>query len=419
LADPSAGSTWYKPRDQTIPPEDIVAPRDAILITEPSKRQAVNTPEKIAQMVKLMAELGPDIDLIARTTGVFKETVRYWYKERILGEGMAVQAVPNEAALGMKRIAAKVRVAGTYLAHIQPTFLAMNDCSFAAAFEQAIPDEYYFLHATVPEKFVADYRYFIKKLKEIGIFESTELFEFDWFRRVPMRAEHYDFEASRWDYNWQNQLPIEKEEMKPKHIAEAKVDKIDLLILKELQLDAARPLTEVNRALGAKNKIEINYKTLEWHYRQHVVKGGLISGYSIRWLGTRYNPLAEKVEHRRHRYLVVNVIVKDVTNQEFLELTTKANRTPFLWSEMRGKDYLAQFAFPIEETVDAFEYLRDILRPFQGRGSHYVVDQRNAAQFVLPYNSWSESEKDWAFEKEKALGLMESLVLKIKNGTAT
>jgi DNA-binding Lrp family transcriptional regulator len=387
------------------------------LVLQPTEKESLNTPEKIAEMVKLMTELGPDIDLIARISGVFKETVRYWYKEKILGKGMAVQAVPNEAALGMRRVAAKVKVADTFLPHIQPTFLAMNDWSFAAAFEMAIPDEYYVLHATVPEKFVADYRSFILKLKEMGIFESAELYEFDWFRRAPMRAELYDFEESRWDYDWQNPLPIEKAKMmKPKPAAEAKLDKIDLLILKELQLDAARPLTEINRAIEEKNKIEINYKTMEWHYRRHVVERGLISGYSIRWLGTRYDRLAEKVEHRRHRYLVVNVMVKAVTNDEFLELTGKANRTPFLWSEMKGKDYLAQFAFPIEATMDAFEYLREVLRPFADRASHYVVDQKNAAQFALPYNSWSDYEKEWRFEKDSSLARMENLVLKIKNG---
>jgi hypothetical protein len=283
----------------------------------------------------------------------------------------------------------------------------------------AIPDEYYVLHATVPEKFVADYRSFIMKLKEMGVFESAELYEFDWFRRAPMRAEHYDFEESRWDYDWQNPLPIEEARMKPEPAAEAKLDKIDLLILKELQLDAARPLTEINRAIEEENKIEINYKTMEWHYRRNVVQRGLISGYSIRWLATKYNRPAEDFERRRHRYLVVNVIVKGINNNEFLELTGKANRTPFLWGEMRGKDYLAQFAFPIEATMDAFEYLREVLRPFADRASYYVVDQKNMAQFALPYNSWSDYEKEWRFEKDNTLARMEDLVLKIRSGTGT
>ena len=71
------------------------------------------------------------------------------------------------------------------------------------------------LHALVPRRFVADYSSLIMKLKEMGLFESAELYEFDWFRRVPMRAEHYDFDASRWDYDWRNPLPLDGDEMNP------------------------------------------------------------------------------------------------------------------------------------------------------------------------------------------------------------
>ncbi len=362
-------------------------------------------------------KIGPDIDRVARMSGVHKETIRYWYKEKILREGMSVQAVPNEGALGMRRVAARVRVAEMFLPHIQKTFSKMNDLSFAAAFERAIPDDYYVLHATVPRGFVSEYSSLIMKLKEMGLFESAELYEFDWFRRVPMRADHYDFDASRWDYDWRNPLPLDNDEMQPKPVAGARLDKIDLLILKELQLDASRPMTEINRAIQAKNKIELNYKTLDWHHRSHVVGNKLIAGYSIGWLGIGYNNEAERVELRRYKYLVVDVVVRDIAEREFLEVTGKVNRTPYLWSEMRGKDYLAQLAFPIETTMEAFEFLREILRPFGRRASHYVVDQKNAAQFVIPYNLWSESEKDWGFSQAEVLTRAESLVLEVKNAT--
>jgi hypothetical protein len=150
-----------------------------------------------------------------------------------------------------------------------------------------------------------------------------------------------------------------------------------------------------------------------------LLEGGLLNGYSIRWLGTKYNQAAEKAEHRRHRYLVLNVVVRDVTDKETLMLMGATHRTPFLWSEMAGKDYLAQMAFPIEATVEAFEYLREIIRPFGRRASHYVVDQKNSVQFVLPYNLWSDSDKDWTFEKEGTLARFENLVLKIKNEAGT
>jgi hypothetical protein len=372
----------------------------------------------MAQVVNLITDMGPDLGLVARTAGVHKETVRYWYKKKILGKGMMVQAIPNEAALGLKPIAAKLRVASTFLPHTQAAFTAMSQLSFAATLELALQNEYYVLQASVPGRFVTEYESFIMQLKDMGVFESVELYEFDWSRRIPMHAEHYDFEASRWDYDWQNPSSVRRdEEDKPKPSAETKVDQTDLLILKELQLDASRSLIKINRAIEEKNNIELNYKTMEWHYRWHVIEGGLIDGYSIGWSGTNHDHPTGTVGHRRHRYMVVNVIVKEITDGEFLELREKVNRTPFLWSEMRGRDYLAQFAFPVEEIADAFEYLRDILRPFGEKASQCVVDQR-ATEVVLPYNGWNDSEEEWRLEKDRMLSHMEYLVLETKNWTA-
>ena len=105
-------------------------------------------------MVRLLTKVGPDIDRISKLTGTHPETLRYWYKEKIIKSGMVVQAIPNEAALGLRRVAAKVRVPELFVPHIQPVFWAMSDLSYAVAFELAIPDDFYMLVATVPEEFV-------------------------------------------------------------------------------------------------------------------------------------------------------------------------------------------------------------------------------------------------------------------------
>src|SRR3984893_6665580 len=212
------------------------------MVLEPTEKDGNNPPHKKARMVKAMTKVGPDIDLIARMTGTYKETVRYWYKAKIIGSGMVVQAVPNETALGMKRIAAKVKVADLFLPYIKQTFLAMNDLSYAVAYEFAILDENYVLHASVPERFIDDYKSFILNLKDMGMFESVEFYEFDSYRRIPMRAEHYDFDSGQWDYDWQNPVEIEKDDMAAKPAGNLRFDKTDLLLLKELQLDAGRPL---------------------------------------------------------------------------------------------------------------------------------------------------------------------------------
>ena len=174
-------------------------------------------------------------------------------------------------------------------------------------------------------------------------------------------------------------------------------------------------MTEINRAIQAKNKIELNYKTLEWHHRSHVVGNKLIAGYSIRWLGIGYNNEAERVEIRRYKYLVVDVVVRDITERGVPRGHWEDEPDAVLVERDEGKDYLAQLAFPIETTMEAFEYPPRDTPSIWRRASHYVVDQKNAAQFVIPYNLWSESEKDWGFSEEEVLARAESLVIEVKN----
>ncbi|MGA2663449.1 MAG: AsnC family protein [Nitrososphaerales archaeon] len=369
-------------------------------------------------MVRLLTKVGPDIDRISKLTGTHPETLRYWYKEKIIKSGMVVQAIPNEAALGLRRVAAKVRVPELFVPHIQPVFWAMSDLSYAVAFELAIPDDFYMLVATVPEEFVEDYKSFILRLTEMGLFESTELYEFDRFRRAPMRGDFYDFDERRWDYDWKSPVPIEQDEMQPPPTKRARFDKIDLLILKELQRDATKSLKEVNAAINSKH-FELNYKTMNWHYQHHIVRQGLIDGYSVRWPGTKYNQSLDKPEHRQHRYLMLELVVREVTPNETLQLTGKAHQTPFLWSETVGKDYFAQFAFPLESMIEALEYLREVMHPFARRASHYFIDQKNSVVFAVPYNLWNNGDKKWTFEPGPTLARFENLVLKVKNGAGT
>ena len=55
--------------------------------------------------------------------------------------------------------------------------------------------------------------------------------------------------------------------------------------MKELGKDSDRSLTEIQAAIKKVNTIDINYKTLGWHYAHHVQGQHLIRDYSIAWHG--------------------------------------------------------------------------------------------------------------------------------------
>src|SRR5438477_3870875 len=62
-----------------------------------------------ARIVELLVRYGPNIEEIARATGIFRETVRYRCKKRIWERGLTVHAVLDYERLGMGKILAIAR----------------------------------------------------------------------------------------------------------------------------------------------------------------------------------------------------------------------------------------------------------------------------------------------------------------------
>ena len=185
----------------------------------------------------------------------------------------------------------------------------------------------------------------MKQLRELGIFDSVDFYNFDWFRNVPMRAEYYNFEHGVWEFDWDK--PVEHEQGTTMDGFEPfSVDKVDLLIMKELQADSTRSLSDIREAIKANDGIDINYKTLAWHWIRHVQEKRMINGYMLRWMGTRYDPTSEKAQHRQHRYVVVPILVHGVSDAERLNLMSEMNKVPFIWSEAAGERLLRPVRVP-------------------------------------------------------------------------
>jgi hypothetical protein len=383
---------------------------------EPSGKNPASARPEMAQMAKLIMKLGPDIDLIARISGQYKETIRYRYKEKILAKGFAIHARLNFEGLGMQRVVMKVSLNDTCSRYAREIFLAMNQHCYLVSFNQLLPEGNYMLQASLPREYKQSFIDLMNRLKEIGIFESIEFYTFDWFRNVPMRPEFFDFEHESWDFDWTKTAePSEDDDAGPPE--RFTFDKLDLLILKELQADATRSLSEIRESIKTNNELDVNYKTLAWHWTRHVQEKRMINGYALRWMGTTYDSTADRVNHRQHKYIMIPVFVRGITDPERAELTGKMNRIPFLWCEAVGEDYHAQFAFPVEMVNDAFSFLRDSLGQFGPRATYAVFDQTNALSFPISYWMFDDSRRRWTFEGPELLARFEKLVVKMKENS--
>jgi hypothetical protein len=314
--------------------------------------------------------------------------------------------------LGLKRIIIIADFADLYRRYSQAILAAMSDLCYVVSFTRTLPLGEFVVNVSAPPAVSGEIEQFFLRLQDKGMFTTLKILPFSWIRLVPMRAESYDFDSGRWEFDWSNPSAHGFEAAKHVPSVPAKFDYIDLLIVKELQMDATKSLKEISENL------KLNYKKLAWHYSAHVRARNLIRGFYINWMGTRYDYKIDRALHRKHRYFAIQLLVRDVSDFELISLRQATNKLPFLWSEAVGKNYFAEFAFPTEFTVEGLQYLSKAVEEVRSRSVLFTNDQTASGGFTIPYTLFDEARKKWTLD---AVGLNErfdNLIVQIKKGSA-
>ena len=371
-----------------------------------------NVNSRTVQLVKLLTELGPDIPEISRRLGQFKESVRYRYKEKIMNRGIAIQGAVDHERLGLKRMIVIADVSEPFKGYAQAIFAAMHELCYVVGFTKTLVDREHVVNLSVPSEYVSAMRDFFQELNSKGMFTRMEVLEFDWFRTVPMKPEFYDFDTGRWDFDWQKGGSNDYQSAAHVPSERSKFDYIDLLLIKELQVDANKSLKEIAE------KLKINYKKLAWHHTVHVLNRKMLSGFTVNWMGTRYDYTLEKALHRKHRYFAADLFVRDVSELELMTLRQGIDRLPYLWGEAGGRNYFAEFAIPVDNVVEGLQYLGEITQGVRDRMSIYPIDQTEAARFTIAYQLYDESARKWLLDQEKLSEKFGELIVRIKRGVS-
>lgn len=383
------------------------------MVSEPAMAHARKPRDinaKVAEFVKLVNEVGPDIPVIAKKMGEHKESVRYWFK-KLLKQGFVVQPSVNFERLGLTRVIAVVDFAKEYESQAEPILMAMSQLCYVQSFVKTLPEGHYIVSGAVPMEHVGQWTEVLHRLGEEGLFAAVDFCAFDWARNAPMKSELYDFEAARWEFEWSTPAKVYPEAIEGPS-AKAPVDKIDLEIIKRLQRDETKPLSEIQKETG------INYKTLSFHHRKHVLGKQMLKGHKVNWVGTTYNPETDRGKHRRHTYQPIDIMLKDITPSEKATVMGLTNALPFLWWEASGRNsYYAQLAFPTETISEAMEFLGRALQPVKDRARWFMADQQHSLAFSIEPRLYDSESKAWKFNQSEVLGKFQQLLVQIRRGS--
>jgi len=200
---------------------------------------------------------------------------------------------------------------------------------------------------------------------------------------MSLRSEFYDFTTRTWNIPW-SKLEYEARETSAQiqmDYSRVPIDKIDLLILKEFQINASQSLSSISK------KIHVPEKQVRYHYKKHIEEGRIIENYIVRWQADRFQLINKYV-------LSFFLEFSDLTKSDVQYINSILEKFPFTWMVAVSVDrtkMVSQIFMPISQYYDALTFLSDKLYMFKERFKLHTIDYQKAEAYTIPYESFNDN----------------------------
>jgi len=263
------------------------------------------------------------------------------------------------------------------------------------------PNGYYSLHA-IPSSKQQDFRLYLDQLVTRGVIKDYQLFWMgESYSPIP-DFEYYDPKDRSWRFEWKEWAHAIKsgratDAKRPSPTATGNFDKKDLIILKELCLNARVTLADLSKLLG------MTLPATKYRF-DRLVKEGYIADYVISIL-----PFIPEVSDLCEVRL-------DFTNESFMKNAEKIlSNTPFVLNitPIMGLHSLAvRIYLPRQEMTNLMTFLSSLARDEITAGYSYLhLDPATQLTQTFSYKTYSD-ESGWEYDNRDYLQAITSLVSK-------
>ncbi|MCS7094567.1 MAG: hypothetical protein NZ988_01980 [Thaumarchaeota archaeon] len=244
----------------------------------------MDTNRELAMILDAVKKFGPrNVSLIARQTGIPRETVRVRLLHQLPKMGFRVQLVVNYFKLGLTRHFGWLKFSKEHSRMARDVLNWLGENTYLMYWGHIALRNEYLVIATPPVKWEKEFLGIFEEMSDEGIIEDQ------WFKRVVKYGHpqpsfrYFDFKKGTW-----SQTPVTGEELEDegsdlliidqveaREITQYIVDPFDIHILVELELDSSAEIVKMAKKLG------IHPRVLNYHFNEHVVRKGIVAGYSI------------------------------------------------------------------------------------------------------------------------------------------
>lgn len=341
-----------------------------------------------ARIIEAIQSVGPrNVSKLSKLIGIHPETVRYDIHKRFRRLGFHVHAEVDYRKLGLIPHWAELRLAPAFCGTPRSVLLAMNESAYLVYYGKLLPQGSFVCLFAIPEGRKKEHEAFLAFLKRKGVLLGYDLNEIAATRHPTMQPKYFNFQSNRWDIDWNHVrlsqgVALKAERRSPP----ARIDYSDLLLVKELQVDALQHTASIAK------KVRVHEKTLEYHYRVHLQKEKLISGYLVRWQHDIETSVA-------HNTLMARLTFRNLGNS-VKTVQMVISKIPFVWNEdlMSDGTYIATVHIPVQETTSTFDYLNSQIPDLYGKVELSFVKKSEASAFTIPYQLY---DKDWKYDLKK------------------
>ncbi len=350
-------------------------------------------------IVETIKRVGPrNVSLISRLTGIPVETVRYKIRRQLVKNGIGGHISVDYNKLGLVRNWLTLNFDGKIREFAPQMLETLSKTGYLIYYGRILPQGTYISIIALPPRLKAQYVKFLDRLMDRCILASYTMDELAWIRHLSMRPENYNFEKKTWKVDWDSlyQSKVIVKKMMDSEVSEPMMDKNDSLILKELQIDSMKPISQIAKKLGLKPK------TVRYHYMEHILRRGLITNFIVRWQGSR--------EEMQRSILNAFIEFRNLTEKSLLDVQKVFHRLPFTWFDAISKNrslYLAFLSLPVTQYINLLNYLQASISAYEFEIK--LIDTSCAVGYTLPYEMFDETES-WVFNPEKTLKVLTDLV---------
>jgi len=134
----------------------------------------------------------------------------------------------------------------------------------------------------VPNDHIPEFKEFLRMLEKLGLTRDLQIIWSTCFQNVNPTQNWFDPKTESWTFSWDDwveEVATEGTELPYTLVDPAsftnKADYTDIFIVKELEKDAAISFVDIAK------KLNVNRQNVERHYRDHVLKRGLIESVQV------------------------------------------------------------------------------------------------------------------------------------------